>query len=136
MDLTGSKMRLPQSLLTGHPEVDAQHARILEELERLRAAGPSGITVLIAFLHQHVRSHFAYEELLMDEAGYPDAERHTAQHREYVNTVARLQEQLDRDLGTAESLDAIIATVESWVVDHVMRADHKLASFLRAHQQV
>jgi hemerythrin-like metal-binding protein len=136
VNLTGVKMRLPPSLLTGHPEVDAQHARILDELDRIRCAGLSGITVLIAFLHQHVRSHFAYEELLMDEAGYPDAERHKAQHREYTNTVARLQEQLDRDQGTAESLDAIIATVEGWVVDHVMRADHKLAAFLRAHQQV
>jgi hypothetical protein len=55
MDLTGVKMRLPSPLLTGHPEVDAQHARILEELERIRSAGPSGITVLLSFLSQHVR---------------------------------------------------------------------------------
>jgi hemerythrin len=126
-------MRLPQSLLTGHAEVDAQHARILEELDRISAAGSSRIAVLISFLHQHVRSHFAYEELLMDEAGYPDAGPHKAEHREYADVVARLEEQVDRE--TPESLAAIIATVERWVVDHVMRADHKLAAFLRARQE-
>jgi hemerythrin len=123
-------MRLPQSLLTGHPEVDAQHARILEELERIRAAGPSGITVLLSFLSQHIRSHFAYEELLMDAVGYPDADAHKAEHFEYANTVAQL-EQLGRDLGAAVSFEAVVATVEAWVVDHVMRADHQLADFIR-----
>jgi hypothetical protein len=49
--------------------VDAQHARILEEVERIRSTGPSGITVHIALLAQHVRSHFAYEELLIEQAG-------------------------------------------------------------------
>jgi hemerythrin len=128
-------MRLPQSLLTGHPEVDAQHAHILEELERISSAGTSGITVLIAFLRQHVHSHFAYEELLMDEASYPDADRHKAEHRDYSNIVGTLHEQFDRSGGTPESLAAVIAAVERWVVDHVMRADHKLAAYLRAHQQ-
>jgi hemerythrin-like metal-binding protein len=127
-------MRLPQSLLTGHPEVDAQHTRILEELERIRAAGPSGLTVLLAFLHQHVRSHFASEELLMEEAGYPDADPHRAEHRKYASTVAQLQERVDRDGGTPESLAAVVAAVERWVVEHVMRADHQLADFIAAHR--
>jgi len=126
-------MRLPQSLLTGHAEVDAQHARILEELDRIGAAGPSGIAVLVSFLHQHVRSHFAYEALLMDEVGYPDAGSHKAEHREYANVVALLEERMDGE--TPESLAAIVAAVERWVVDHVMRADHRLAVFLRARQQ-
>ena len=127
-------MRLPQSLLTGHPEVDAQHARILEELERIRAAGPSGLEALIAFLHQHVRSHFAYEELLMDQVSYPEADRHRAEHRKYAGTVAELQERVNREKGTPEILAAIVAAVERWVVDHVLRADHRLADFIRGRQ--
>jgi hemerythrin len=70
----------------------------------------------------------------MDEVGYPDAQKHKAEHYEYANTVAQL-EQLGRDLGAAASFAAVVATVEAWVVDHVMRADHKLAAFLRAHQE-
>jgi hemerythrin-like metal-binding protein len=124
-------MRLPQSLLTGHPEVDAQHARILEELERIRAAGPSGITVLLSFLSQHIRSHFAYEELLMDEVGYPDADPHKAEHRRFVDTVVQLQELVRRDRDRARSLTGVIAAVEKWVLGHVMRSDHKLADFIR-----
>jgi hemerythrin len=135
MHSTMPKMKLPSSLLIGHPEVDAQHARILEEVERLRATGPSGITELIAFLRQHLRSHFAYEELLMEEAGYPDVDAHTAEHRQYVETVAQLQERLGADTG-AESFAAILAAVEGWVVNHIMRSDHKLAAFLRAYRQV
>jgi hypothetical protein len=33
-----------------------------------------------------------------------------------------------------ERFGAIVAAVEGWVVNHVMRADHKLAGFLRAHR--
>jgi hemerythrin len=36
-----------------------------------------------------------------------------------------------RDLGAAVSFEAVVATVEAWVVDHVMRADHQLADFIR-----
>jgi len=135
MDLTGSKMRLPQSLLTGHAEVDAQHARILEELEFIRTAGTSGVPVLVAFLHQHVRSHFAYEELLMDEVGYPAAGAHKAEHGRFVDTVAQFQELLRHDRERDKSLAAIISAVEKWVVQHVLRADHQLADFIRESQR-
>lgn len=128
-------MKLPHSMLTGHAEVDAQHARILEELERIRAAGASGIAVLISFLHQHIRSHFAYEELLMDEVGYPAAEPHKAEHRRFVDTVAQLQALVRHDRDRDSSLAAVVSAVERWVVEHVMRSDHKLADFIRGSRE-
>jgi len=128
-------MKLPPSLLTGHTEVDAQHARILEELERIRAAGSSGIPVLVSFLRQHISSHFAYEELLMDEVGYPDADPHKAEHRRFVDTVAHLQELVRRNRDRASVLAAVVSAVEKWVVAHVMRSDHKLADFIRERRE-
>jgi hemerythrin len=127
-------MEFPQELVTGHAEVDAQHLRILEELERIRAAGPSSIAVLVAFLRQHMRSHFAYEELLMDHMDYPYAELHKAEHREYASTVARLQERFDRNRATPEKLAAIVAAVDGWLAEHVTRADQRLAEFIRVRR--
>jgi len=124
-------MRLPESLATGYPDVDAEHARILEELQRLRAAGAPGIPMLIAFLREHVHQHFADEERLMDDLGYPDAEGHKVEHRRYASAVVMLEAQIERNKDAPESLAAVTALLEGLVIDHVMRTDYKLADFIQ-----
>jgi hemerythrin-like metal-binding protein len=125
-------LQLPPQLSTGHPEVDAQHAAILEEAGLLRGAHPEGLSVMVAFLRQHVRSHFSYEELLMAEVRYPDAARHALEHRRFNEVFTLLQARLDRDGGTPESVAAIAAAVEQWVAEHVLLSDVRLAEFIRA----
>jgi hemerythrin-like metal-binding protein len=125
---------LPQELVTGHQEVDAQHAGILAQLESLRSAAPEGLLVSTAFLTQHVRSHFAYEELLMSELQYPEAASHGAEHRRFAASLAYLKERVQRDGATFEILQALVGEVEGWVATHVLGSDRRLAAFVRGQR--
>jgi hemerythrin-like metal-binding protein len=121
----------PHQLETGHPEVDLQHAAILEEAARLRNAKPEAIWESIRFLEHHATSHFTYEEALMDDVAYPRAAVHQQQHIEFVSEIARLRARLERDGPTSDNVGALANAVEQWVAEHVLDEDRRLAEFIR-----
>jgi hemerythrin-like metal-binding protein len=121
----------PHQLETGHPEVDLQHAAILEEAARLRNATPEAIWNSIRFLEHHATSHFAYEEALMSDVAYPRAALHEQEHVQFVSEIARFRAQLEREGPTPEKVAALADAIEKWVSEHVLDEDRRLAEFIR-----
>jgi hemerythrin-like metal-binding protein len=129
----GGAPELHEELVTGHHEVDSQHAAILAESAQLRRGGPESIRESLRFLEHHAMSHFSYEEALMEDVGYPRAALHRDQHLAFASELARFKERLRTDGATPETAAALADAVEGWVREHVLDEDRRLADFIRSH---
>jgi hemerythrin-like metal-binding protein len=127
----GTPTGLSEELATGHHEVDSQHAAMFAEAERLRRGGPDILWDSLQFLQHHATSHFAYEEALMDDVRYPRAALHQEQHLAFATELLKHRERLQRSGATPENVAALADAVESWIAEHVLDEDRKLAEFIR-----
>lgn len=124
----------------GIPEMDAQHARWIELIERFRAAAadhlldPQGLDAACHALEQllaYTKHHFASEERLIAEYGYPDLEPHRRRHRELEADVARLLDEI-REHRTRTTPLKLNLLITIWLMEHIMSEDLAYARFLRA----
>lgn len=117
----------------GHPELDQQHAQLLLCLENLRefvdgsysfSAGFSGIQTLLAYTEEH----FAYEENLLRQWGYPKLDEHIVQHESLINEVRQQWERVERE--GEDIAREIIETIESWIVAHINGSDFEFKAII------
>jgi hemerythrin-like metal-binding protein len=132
--IDGAPKVVREEIATGHPEVDAQHAAILAAAARLRHAGVGAIWDSLRFLQHHATSHFAYEEALMEDVRYPRASLHRERHLAFVSELLRLRERVQREGATPEKVAMLADAVESWVTEHVLDEDRRLAGFIRSRE--
>jgi hemerythrin-like metal-binding protein len=119
---------------TGHPELDAQHQRLLELVERL--GGQRGTVSaeeaeqLVGQVRDYVRYHFSFEEAAWARAGLPDDTR--ARH---ARTHGTFLEQVERAWGTglpiAERLGGLHEFLLSWLIVHILGDDKAMARAAR-----
>jgi len=126
------------ALLTGVAEIDQQHHILVDILIEARAS-VSGESSDLLFegisrdLLAYAIYHFDTEEQLMRRAAYetamPEAaEGHLAQHRHFSKQVVALR--LDAQLGKAGAKAALLAFLESWLVNHILTTDQSLGRFI------
>lgn len=87
------------SLLVGHPRIDAQHKMLVDILNHFteafdapREERDSRIRNAFASISLFTELHFNMEERLMREASYPDTERHVAGHRMVLEGISRVND--------------------------------------------
>lgn len=114
----------------GVPEMDIEHealgAAVLDMLEAMTDDDRERTCLLAAELASDVAKHFAHEEGLMREIGYPDIARHASTHQEFLEDAgAHLEIMRARGL-TAEVL-RWAAKLDEWFHRHVTTEDMWLA---------
>ena len=134
--------------LTGVAEVDADHRRLFALVNRLHArvrgaaegAGDGvdepapGLTdpvaTALAALADYVEYHFAREEEVMENAGYPDLIAHMNRHRNLARTVRSLvtmhAENPAQPLG-----DDVLAFLKDWLTGHIIESDMAYVPFVK-----
>lgn len=136
---------MPQQLIDtkysiGIPEMDAQHARWIELIEDFRAVAAGQLLEPQAFdaahhalekLLDYTRQHFASEEKLIAEHGYPGLEQHCKRHRELEADVVRLFDEI-RAHKTRTTPLKFNLLITIWLMEHIMSEDRDYARFLRA----
>ena len=130
------------SLITGVPEIDAQHRILVHTLneagDRLsRGASVEDYEAISRELLSYALYHFETEEALMQEYGYaqdeaPDAHRHEAEHRSFTQQVLAVREQLKAGILTPP--DSLMAFLNDWLLRHIMLTDKRLAAFILARR--
>ena len=85
-------------------------------------------------LIDYVRTHFSYEEQLMHESGYPQAQNHHVEHLRLLETLASY----DLQLKTNPSFDVqhLLLSLHGWLINHILESDKHLGRFLRANDRV
>ncbi|BBA71330.1 bacteriohemerythrin [Geobacter sulfurreducens] len=123
-------------LLTGVVEVDDQHKELFRRFGELLTAcnqgqGGEEVLRLFNFLDDYVVKHFAAEERIMRQHGYPDYLEHKQQHQGFTRRLEELKRQF-RDEGAGLSL--VITTnhvMIEWLSRHIEKMDKEIAKYVK-----
>ncbi len=115
--------------------IDTQHQRLVGLINHLDEAIKAGqgyqqLGEVLEELLDYTRTHFAYEEALLQKHGYPAYSGHKAEHdalTEKVFFLAGMFKEGDRSLDS----DQILAFLEVWVREHILEVDRAYAEFLK-----
>ena len=126
------------TLSVGVPALDEQHRELFRRVDRLLDAvlrrDRSEAGRLLGWLRGYVTEHFAEEERLMAELGYPDAERHVEEHRRFARALAGLEAEFAAHGATAALVFQLEQQAVGWLQDHVYFTDVALGRFVHARQ--
>ena len=118
-------------LSTGVPVLDEQHKAIFQWLAELESASAEQRTLfgvyVITRLKHYMREHFAAEEALMKEAGFPGLEEHLAQHAEFRAKLEELQlKSISEDISTDT-----VRFLNHWLTNHIAKSDMAYVPYLK-----
>jgi hemerythrin len=138
MESSTPDTRIDPKYSIGIPEMDAQHARWIQLIEKFRSVGSGhlleqpGIDAAAHALDEllnYTKSHFASEEQFITAHHYPDVEAHKKRHRELETVVAKLLDEIRAHASSSTPLKLnLFVTV--WLLEHIMGEDDKYARFI------
>lgn len=117
--------------LTGDAEIDSDHRRLVltvnEMFEAMSAGESERVSHFLRVLGWYARYHFAREECLMEQAAYPNAERHRQAHEDFKTRFQGSQEPDPKVLILQLSVFLV-----DWLDHHFMVEDRELFEYMRA----
>lgn len=115
--------------LLGNPVMDATHIAFATLVNRLAVAGDAEFTVLFAELFDHTGDHFAREDTLMLESGFPAIEEHRAEHRRVLGEMRQLGQRVAQGRA-ALARSYVMQQLPGWFAVHAATMDSALAAHL------
>jgi hemerythrin len=112
--------------------IDTQHMRIVDYINQLvdydGHASHGEIAELINALIDYTYSHFAFEEALMEEAGYEYLSAHQQTHEVFTEHVAELHQRFNK----GDDVSAEIGTLlQTWLINHIQDDDQSYAPVVK-----
>ena len=122
-------------LFTGIPAIDRQHRELLGRIGALEAAARLGDVTraeeLLAYLERYAAEHFATEEQVMWEFGYPDRDTHWSLHLAFAMELAKRKLEHQANRARTSLLVDLGRWMDRWLNEHVHGADTEMARFIR-----
>ena len=117
----------------GIDSIDQQHKKLLNLINQLQTAvdystGEEFEHEALDELVNYTKTHFSYEEGLMEQNDYPGFEPHKAQHVEMITKVEEVLAEYDKDPDTAMS--NAVEYLKGWLIKHINGTDKQYSSFL------
>ncbi len=117
--------------------IDVQHREMADLVEKLHlaiAAGadPDSLKPIVRSLLDHTRDHFALEEGLMDQHGYPKTRLHKSEHANLLRQLEIVQQALAE--GRIPSFCHNMDISADWIMVHVAHSDSELGRFINSRQ--
>ncbi len=114
----------------GIAEMDSTHDEFLVLYAQAREADRTSFAARLKSLHDHTRTHFAFEEKLMSESGFPATSEHTSEHQRLLGELARFLERAEA--GSQMMARAWLQQqVPEWFRSHLLSMDSALAAHLK-----
>jgi hemerythrin len=113
------------------------HAEFVELREALlsmlaRKASPAEVDALLDRLLEHTRSHFAEENRLMQETGFPPYPMHKGEHDRVLDDMESRIARWKQGRDTKALSDWLEVGLVDWFVSHVSTMDFITARFVKA----
>ena len=122
---------------TGIEEIDRQHRRIVEYINRLYELRSSpdreALGDVIGEMVDYTLSHFVFEESLIENAGYMFAGPHKKVHELFTRRVAEMQSRFDAGEDIAAELHGMLSR---WLFNHIRNEDHAYIDSVQAYQRM
>ena len=114
--------------------IDNQHRRIVEYINQLDALKQDAASIevvadVLQNLVDYTLSHFAFEEALMEEAGYAETAEHKITHGTFVRQLEGIRK---RFVGGADVVDELTDLLQAWLLKHIMSDDTSYVPVVRA----
>lgn len=117
----------------GIESIDMQHRKLLSLINSLQTAvyfstGEEFEHQALDELVDYTKTHFSYEEGLMEQNDYPDFEPHKAQHQQMIAKVEEVLAGYEQDKDTAMRNAANF--LKDWLINHINGTDKQYSAFL------
>lgn len=119
---------------TGIAEIDTQHKRIVDYINKLHELRQTHhrerLAEVIAEMVDYTISHFAFEEALMESAGYMFSGPHKKVHDLFTRKVAEMQSRFDGGEDVTAELHGMLSR---WLFNHIRNEDHGYVDAAQAY---
>jgi len=117
----------------GIGSIDQQHRKLVGLINQLATAvdystGKEFEQEALNELVDYTKTHFSYEEGLMETNGYPDFAAHKAQHQEMIRKVEEVLAEYAKDPDTAMNNAKVY--LQDWLIKHINGTDKQYSRFL------
>jgi hemerythrin len=136
------KERLPRVDLDSMNEVHLEEVDIVNELSDLLDAydGDESAIPMIGIrfeeLIEHTKAHFASEERLMVDGGFPPFPMHRGEHERQLERVATVYSQWTSSQDVDLLREFVQRELPEWVMNHILTMDTVTAQYLAASGQM
>ncbi len=125
------------ALQLGVEEMDRQHRQLVKILSELHNSMLSGghqrdLMRVMEELIQYTKYHFATEERLMAEAGYPGLASHRLKHQALTAKVEGYANEVIKGRATVSL--RILQFLKDWLGKHILGTDKEFAEFAKARR--
>jgi hemerythrin len=106
--------------------IDEQHQHLVEIVNKLdeahrRGKGSRVMGEILNDLMGYTQEHFAFEEKVMEEAGYPQLKLHQSQHRQLIQKLEKVQYDYSaRGLRVTKEMREFL---KYWLTQHILKDD-------------
>ena len=128
-----ARYEFTSNLETGNAIIDKEHRELIDAVNKLMDACSAGkgidqINQTKKFLNDYVSRHFAHEEQLQQQSGYPGFTAHKAFHDKYKQTLLEITSGMSStaSFGELTKLNGHI----SLLITHIKTEDKRLGAFL------
>ena len=113
----------------GHAAVDQEHESLIAQINQLYdqlnlPLDIEAIDSMLADIQDNISTHFALEELLMQEAGYAEYEVHRQDHERLLDEIHELKFHFEEDPGSGRVL--LSNRLSDWFSQHFSGFDVRL----------
>ena len=117
----------------GIASIDLQHRKLIDLINSLQATVDYSTGELferkaLDELVDYTKTHFAFEEDLMEKNGYPDFESHCSEHARMIARVDEVLAAYRRDQDNA--LQDALKFLKDWLINHINGTDKQYSQFL------
>jgi hemerythrin-like metal-binding protein len=137
------KFKLPPQYQTGHEHIDDQHSNLLgilvacatvikNDKKHTPQALDREVKELFEELLQYTKTHFAYEEKIMEKTEYPETEHHKKIHKAFIQKTLEIQTTFAKKKDHKyEVVQELIVFIKNWYFEHVVSEDKKIVAHLK-----
>jgi len=116
-------------------EIDRQHQRLITMIGELDSAMRAGkgrdvMGKIVNGLISYTGTHFATEEKYFDQFGYPEADAHKTEHRNFVQKVSEFKTGFEA--GKLGLSIQVMDFLSDWLKSHISVTDKKYSPFFNA----
>lgn len=116
----------------GISAIDSQHARIVEYLNALDTVLVSkdreNIEHVLEELIDYTRTHFVFEEDVLEQADFPSIAEHRQGHARFIKDITEFQHRASAGENIA---DELLTMLQRWLVAHILSDDIEYAALVR-----
>lgn len=120
------------SLSIGIEQIDDQHRRIVDYLNDLDDANVSKdsdkVSHVLMGLIDYTKTHFTFEESLMEKSGYPLSDSHKKVHETFVSHINNYRARHDKGEDIARQL---MSELRIWLTNHIKKDDADYAPYAK-----